>query len=561
MKFIRKLINNLSIEELRGKLNLVGKAQTTIISAAFVLFVSSGLSAVLGLVKGRLLTASFGVSEELGIFYTADRIPNLIYSVLVVGALSTIFIPVFTELITKNKKQAWEAASSIIIVGFGFFAVISLLAMIFAPQIISALALGEFDEQQIWLGADLMRIMIVAQIILVLSSFSTCILQSFKLFLAPAMAPVVYNLGMILGVVFLSDTYGMYGPAYGVIIGALLHFAIQLPALRKLDFNFELKVDLKNKGIRSVFKLIPPRILSVVLNQSISTISNSLAILVSTSSVVILKFSSQLQFFPVHLFGASMAAASLPVLSELAGHDNKSFKKVFITTLHQTLFMVMPASMLLLILRVPIVRLVYGVENFPWEATIKTAYTLAFFSVSIFAQSVVYLCTRAFYAQKDTMTPVKISILSLILNTSVAVYMITNLGYGVWSIALSYSLASLAEMSLLIFFLSKKLGGFTFEELLIPFIKISYATVFMGMFIYTPLKVLDEQVFDTSRTINLLILTILVTIAGSTSYILFTKFFNVTEIELLYKLLRKFKLRSPEKTIPATVVSSTSDNI
>ncbi len=561
MKFIKKLISNLTIEELRGKLNLVGKAQTTIISAAFVLFVSSGLSAALGLVKGRLLTANFGVSEELGIFYTADRIPNLIYSVLVVGALSTIFIPVFTELISKSKKQAWEAASSIIIVGFGFFAIISLIAMIFAPQIIAGLALGEFSEQQIMLGADLMRIMIVAQIILVLSSFTTCILQSFKLFLAPAMAPVVYNLGMILGVIFLSDKYGMYGPAYGVIIGALLHFAIQLPALKKLDFDFELKVDLKNKGIRHVFKLIPPRILSVVLNQSISTISNSLAILVSTSSVVILKFSSQLQFFPVHLFGASMAAASLPVLSELAGQDNKSFKKVFITTLHQTLFMVLPASMLLLILRMPIVRLVYGVENFPWEATIKTAYTLAFFSVSIFSQSVVYLCTRAFYAQKDTITPVKLSVLSLLINTFVAVYLVTKMDFGVWAIALSYSLASLIEMSLLIYYLSKKLDGFTFEELFVPFIKIGYATVFMGMFIYTPLKILDQQVFDTSRTINLLVLTILVALAGSASYIVFTKLFNVVEIELLYKLLRKFKLRSPEKAIPATVVSSTSDNI
>lgn len=557
---MHQLLKNLTIEKFRGKLSFIGQAQTTIISAAFILFLSSGITAVLGLLKGRLLTHYFGVSDELGIFYTADKIPNLIYSILVVGALSTIFIPVFTQQLNRDKKLAWETASSLIITGFVMFSVISFFAMIFAPQIIRALSLGQFSDSDINLGADLMRLMIIAQIILVVSSFITSILQSFKYFTTPALAPIVYNMGMILGIVLLSEKHGIYGPAIGVIIGALLHFVIQLPRLKDVNFDFKLKINFKNKGIRDVLYLMPPRIVSVILNQSIATINNSLAILVSTSSVVILKFSSQLQFFPVHLFGASMAAAALPVLSEYSEEkDTDKFKKVFLTTLHQMLFLSMPASMLLLILRVPLVRLAYGSANFPWEATVKTSYALAFFAISIFAQGTVYLCTRAFYAKKDTLTPVKISIVTLLISTLMAYYGVKNWGFGVWYIALSFSVATFVESSMLIYMLSKKLGGFSFEEYWVPFIKISYSTIFMGMFLYIPLKILDQLVFDTTRTLGLLFLTVIASLIGSATYLFLTKLFNVEEIELFYKLLRKFKLTSPETVNPATVVSDTTE--
>lgn len=561
MQILDIIKKNLSFEKHRGRWGFVGRTQNTIISAAFILFLSSGMSAALGLVKGRLLTNYFGVTDTLGIFYTADKIPNLIYSILVVGALSTVFIPVFTEQIKKDKDLAWETASSIIIVGFLFFAVLSFIAMLFAPQLINLIALGQFSPEEVALGANLMRLMLVAQIVLVVSSFVTSILQSFKIFTYPALAPVVYNLGMIFGVITLSNRFGIYGPAYGVIIGALLHFLIQLPALRGVEFNFKIVLRFKNKGIQNILKLMPPRILSVVLNQIVSTISNSLAILVSTSSVVILKFASQLQFFPVHLFGASMAAAALPILSEQSAEGNQvKFKKIFVTTLHQMLFLVMPTSMLLLILRVPIVRLVYGTSNFPWEATVKTSYALAFFSLSIFAQSIVYLCTRAFYAKKDTLTPVKVSATALVISTSLAILSIKEAGLGVWAISAAFSFATMVEASLMIYLLGKKLGGFSFEELAVPFIKISFATLFMGMFLYVPLKILDTLVFDTTRTINLIFLTGIVVSAGMASYLVFTKTLKVEEIELFYKLLRKFKLKTSKDTVPATVVSDTSEN-
>lgn len=543
-------MNILTFFSSKGPFGFATKAQNTIISAAFALAISSGVTAFLGLVKARLLTSHFGVSDDLGIFYTADRIPNLVFSVLVVGALSTIFIPIFTQLLQKDKKLAWETASSVISVGLLAFMVIGGLVFVFAPQIISILSVGKFTPQQVALGAGLMRIMIAAQLILVLSSFITSVLQSFKYFVIPALAPILYNFGMIVGIVFLSSRYGIFGPAYGVMVGAFLHLAIQLPILKKIGFSYKPIINPKNANVRKMFALMPPRIASVVFSQLVATINNSLAILISTSSVVILKFASQLQFFPVHLFGASMAAASLPVLSEHSDvHEREKFKRIFLITLHQMLFFVMPASVILLILRIPVVRLVYGVSNFPWEATVKTSYALAFFSISIFAQSIVYLLTRAFYALKDTFTPVKVSFVTIVLNVSLSVFFVRFLGLGIWSIALAYSITSFLDMIFMFLLLSKKLGGFKVERVMVPFTKISYASVFMGISLYAPLKYLDELVLDTTRTINLIILTAIAVSAGIASYLFFTWILKVEEIELLYRLLRKLKIR---ETVPAT---------
>jgi putative peptidoglycan lipid II flippase len=546
---------------LKGRLGSIAGAQNTIVSAAFILASSSGIAAVLGLVKGRLLAGTYGVSDELGIFYTADRIPTLIYSILVVGALSTVFIPIFTDMIKKDLEMAWRSASSIITFGVLLFFIFALAITIFAEPTIKLISLDIFTPDQVKLGANLMRIMLFGQMILVLSSFATSILQSFKLFFAAALAPILYNLGMIMGIVFLSPFFGIYGPALGVIIGAFLHLLIQLPHLAKLDFKLKPRLEI-DTSVKEMLSLMPPRITSVVFGQIVATINNSLAIFISTSSVVILRFATQLQYFPVTLFGASMAAASLPVLSEYASEKNiDKYKNIFLTTLHQTLFLAMPAAVMLLILRVPIVRLVYGTSNFTWEDTVKTSYALAFFSISIFSQAIIYLTTRAFYSWKDTITPVKISIITILLNLCLSVFFVRYMGYGVWALAFSYSLTSYIDAIALIYLLSKKLGGFDTRSLLEPFIKIGSATLFMAISLYLPLKLLDQVVFDTTRTLNLLILTGIASATGVASYLFFTYMLKVEEIELFYKLIRKFRISDPRPSSPATVISETKENL
>lgn len=524
------------------------KTQNTIISAAVVLALAGGVNAGLGLLKGRLLTYYFGVSDELGIFYTADRIPSLIYSVLTVGALSTVFIPVFADIIKNDRERAWRTASSVINISLIVFSLVALFFFIFSPQVLKLLSIGTFNSEQVLLGANLMRIMLFSQLLLIVGSFITGILQTHKFFLVPALAPVLYSLGMIAGLIIFAPLYGIYAPVIGVVIGSVFYVLIQIPLVRKIGFKYKFSLDIKDKSIRELFKLMPPRILSVFLVNVVYTINNSLAILISLASVTILKNAIQLQFFPVNLFGISIASAALPSLSEESGeleNDGLSkFKKTFLTSFHQMMFMVIPASVVLLVLRIPVVRIVYGVSNYPWEATVKTSYALAFFSLSIFSQSAVYLITRAFYALKDTLTPIKVFVFTIVLNVLLSVTLVKMLGFGIWSIAFSYSLTSLIDMSVLFYLLSKKVGGFSKEKVLIPFTKISYSALLMGIALYIPLKLLDKYVFDTTRTINLLILTFIVSTAGSVSYLLFTKLLKVEEIELFYKLLRKLNLHT-----------------
>lgn len=526
-------------------------SQNTIISAAFILALTSGLNAVLGLVKNRVLTHYFGVSDDLGVFYTADRIPNLIYSVLVVGALSTVFIPVFNNFFKKDQKLAWHTASSMVTASVLFFLLIGVGIFIFADQIMIGLSINKFTPEQIVLGANLMRIMLVAQLVLVVSSFFTSLLQSFKYFLIPALAPLAYSVGMIIGAVVFSPKFGIYGPAFGVVLGAFLHLFIQVPLLKSINFRYSFSLDFKDKGLREIYTLVPPRILSVIITNTIATVNNSLAILISTSSVIFLKFANQLQFLPVSLFGLSIAAAVLPTLSsESDEEDREQFKKTFVTSLHQMLFLIIPASMILFVLRVPVVRLVYGSANFPWEATLQTAYAVGFFSISIFAQSSIYLLNRAFFALRDTATPVKVSIVTILINVLISVFFVHYLNWGVWCLALSYSITSFMDMTALLILLSRKIGGFNLDSLLTPFTKMGYAAAFMGLFLYIPLKLLDYTVFDTSRTINLMILTGIACVTGGIVYLLLTKLFNVAEIQLLYKLVGKLTIKTSKPTLP-----------
>lgn len=521
------------------------QTQKTILSAATVILVAYSVSALLSFVRTRVLSSAFGDSPELGVFFTADRIPAFIYSILIVGTVSTVFIPIFTSYLKKDEEEAWRISSSVVNISLLIFLLLGVFAFIFAGPLIGLLSLGKFTPQQMILGRDLMRIMMLAQIILIFSSFITSILQSFRYFLIPSLAPVVYNLGMIVGVIVLTPYIGIYGAAYSVVIGAVLHLLIQLPMLKKIEYRHSFAIDIHDAGVREIFKLVPPRFFSAAINQISIIIDTSLAILISPASVVIFKFADQLQTFPVNLFGVSIALAALPTLSfESDDNDFKKFKETFLTSLHQMLFLVIPAAVILLVLRVPVVRIVYGASKFSWDATLATSYTVAFFSLSIFSQSAVYLITRAFYALHDTKTPLKVTGLTIPLDILISVVFIKVLGWGVWSIALSYSISSIIDCLVMLYLLGRKIGGFDFEALVGPFVKISYSAIFMGVCLYVPMKILEGVLFDTSRTLPLVALTLTACGFGLAFYILFTHLLDVKEVALLYRFVPKFRLSS-----------------
>src|SRR3989344_4176313 len=252
--------------------DIVTKKQNSVRSAAVVLVSMVFVSRVLGLVRDRLLSARFA-PDELGVYFAAFRLPNLIFELLVMGALTSAFILVFTKyLMHGEEKEGWHMTSILINISVILLAAVSLPILLWAPQLSRLLAPG-FSDTQIAQMAAFSRFMIAFLVVpLLVGNFFTGILQSHNLFLMPALAPVVYNVGIIIGIITLSNSMGLYAPVLGVGIGALLFVLIQLPILLKIGYVHKVSFDVHHKGVKEVGRLIGPRMLGLAVSQVDSTV-------------------------------------------------------------------------------------------------------------------------------------------------------------------------------------------------------------------------------------------------------------------------------------------------
>lgn len=526
--------------------------QTSILSAASVIMATLMLSKILGLIRDRLLAHVFS-PDKIDIFWAAFRLPDLIFQIVILGALSVAFIPVFTEHFEKHgKDNAFEMARAVLNVSLSIFILITILIYILAQPIIgNFIAPGFTPERQLQVVA-LTRVILFGQVILVLGSFFIGISQSFQRFIIPSFSPVFYNLGIIIGIVILSQNFGIMGAAYGVIIGAFLHAAVQLPLVWSLGFRFKFPLKFNNLGVKEIIRLMSVRTIGLAAEQINETVGLALASIASIGSVTYLTFAQHLQVVPIGLFGATLAQAALPVLSSEAARARiEEFKITILTTFHQILFLTLPATAILIVIRIPVVRLVFGAAQFNWEATVLTGATLAFLSIGLTAQAVSLLLVRGFYALKDTKTPVIISLIVVALNIVLSVYFIVILKFDVWSIGLANSIAAILSAILLFWTLYFKVGKFNLQLVLGPLAKMLMATIIMGVSIYIPIKFLDVVIFDTTKTVNLLILTGLSSVFALLIYIVLVWFLKVRELNTYVELIKRFgrfqtKLKSKE---------------
>ena len=521
---------------------LLTKKQTSIGSAAFVLMLMVFLSRVLGLVRDRLLSARFA-PDELGVYFAAFRIPNLLFELLVMGALTSAFIPVFTRYISQDKEgDGRRMASTLINASLIIFALLSLPLLIWTREVSEFLAPG-FTSAQIEQMVSFTRIMTVFQVVpLLVGNFFTGILQSHNLFLVPAAAPVLYNAGIIIGILVLTPIFGLYAPVVGVVIGAALFFLVQIPLVLIAGYRYTPILDLQHRGVRDVAKLVGPRTLGLAVSQIDTTVDLMLASLLGARMVTIFHFAQHLQQLPVGLFGTTIAQAALPTLSAATvKEDLPGFKKSILSAMHQILFFVLPVSAMFIVLRIPMVRLVFGASRFDWAATVLTGVTLSMFSVSLFAQSTVHLLARGFYALYDTKTPVGVGILAIGINTLLSIVFIQVMHLPVWALGLSASVASIVNALLLLLFLDRRVGRFPRGELFVPAGKMLVAAVIAGVTIYVPLKLMDQLVFDTTRTFGLLLLTGVSGGGGLTMYVLLCWVFGVSEVQSFIRLLKRVR--------------------
>ena len=519
------------------------KRQQDILSAALVIILSVAASRILGLVRYRLLASYFGDNIHLlDSFIAASIIPDAIFEVLIFGTIALAFIPVFSKYLSRDKlDKAWIFSSTMITTGLLVFIIFAALIIITADSIAPIVAPGlvSQDPSSRLLIARLMRIMIFAQAFFVGSIFLTGILQSFQRFIIPAVASIFYNVGIITSIIFLVPVFGIYAPAIGMILGALLHLVIQLPLAISLGFKFKPNLNFKDKDVREVFALMWPRSISLALMRISDVINIALASIVAVGSIVTFTFAQILQLLPISLFAGSIVQAALPYLSvEFNAKRYDQFKKIFIESFHQILFLILPAAAILAILRIPAVRLVFGAREFPWEITVLTGRTLMAFSIGIAAQAVSLLLLRGFYAIRDSFTPVKVNILTVTINITLSLIFILILKLSIVYLALAYSISNILNALLLLYLLDRKVS-FDKKTLFVPAIKMIAISILTAISLYIPMKLLDQLVFDTTRTVGLILLTGIATAVGLSVYIFLSWIFKVKEVAIFYQMAKK----------------------
>ena len=520
---------------------IISKQSKTITGAAILLAGASFLSRFVGIARDRIFAHMFGASNVLDAYYAAFRIPDMVYNFVILGALSAGLIPVFTEYYKKNKKDSWLMINKLLYLFFIILIPVTILLQIFLPNIVPLVVPGFSAEQQT-LTIQMSRILLFSPIILGVSGIVSGVLQSLKQFAIYSLTPIFYNVGIILGALLFTPFFGPIGLAYGVILGAFFHLFIQLPTFFGSGFKLSIPKNICHKGVNEIGKLMVPRMLALGTNQFMLIAITFFASSLGTGNITVFQFASNLQFFPVGIIGISFAVAAFPTLSQKSVEkDYKGISKYVSQTARQIIFAIVPCTILLIILRAQIIRVVYGSGSFDWQATISTADTLAFFSVSLFAQSVIPLLSRAFYALKNTTIPLVSGVIATIITIITAKQF--SLLFGAPGLALAFSMGSIVQLAFLWVMLKRRIGSLQESNIITLFIKISIAALAMAItiqYLKTPLAaIINMQTFVGIFTQGLLSGT-----AGIAVYLIISAMLRVHELSILIKSIEKRFLKT-----------------
>lgn len=546
------MVNNL----ISKSKQILNKEHKSILSAAAIIALSYLGSALLGLIRNRLLAATFfgERASDLDVFFAALVIPDSLFQLIVAGSISAAFIPIYQNYLKRGDQEANLMANATLFSLGLIFSSIILITSIFALPISKFTA--NFPDSQMILMVNLLRLMLISQLILSLSAFLTGVLQSHKRFLIPAIAPILYNLGIIIGILLLKDHFGIYSAAWGMILGSLLHALIQISPSKMVGFIIRPTFPFSHRGVMKIISLMPPRSAALGLNQIERFIGINIASSFVAGSVTIFNFARQLYILPVTLFGVALGQASFPSLSEeINNNASNKFKATLSHSLNQIFFFTLPASAILLVLRVPLVRIVFGVSDFPWAATLATSKTLAIFSLSIAPQAASHLLAKAFHAQKDTKTPLFTSAVSLAFFTFLSFIFTRTFDFQVIGLAAAMSISNFLGFFLLYIQTSRVWGPISSFKKITNLVLITIAT---GIFLWLPMRLLDQFIFDTTRTLPLVILTIIASAIGGSVYLFLCFLFKIEELKdvtgLINKLgnWRKILGKSHEVIEPAT---------
>ncbi|MFQ5493325.1 MAG: murein biosynthesis integral membrane protein MurJ [Candidatus Dojkabacteria bacterium] len=552
--------------------NLLTKEQNEIISAVSMLMVLALVTKVTGMIFLTLVAREFGASSETDSFYLASVIPETITNIILLGAISGSIIPIFVKVREDfGEKKFVKSFSSTMNTAMLSFVIMSVVAAIFSRQLVPfAMQLVNSDvitdpaeiNNIVWM----MRIMLIPQIILGLSAFISTSLNIYHRFIIPQLAPLFFNVGKIVGILVIVPLLGgsIWGLVLGTLLGSTLHLVVQLPLLRHLNINFKLLYfDLKDKYFKEVVKLGFPRIVSLGVEQIAIIVDSILAFGLTTGSLTAYQLGVRLIAIPLNLFGTTYSIASFPTLSKQFANGKKvEFQLMVNKVLNQMFFLAIPVTVVLFVLRIPIVRLVYGIlgGNFTWTDTLQVAWVVMFFSFGLVFETMRSVMFRVYYSMHNSMLPLISSVFVVVFGIITGIlftnyfshfssFSLHDLTYspeffltkgngdaGVGGLALSSSLVFSLEFFFLLAVLYKKQVIGKFSTFIDQVGRKFLAGLVMLIISYAMLKLWDE-VLNTARTLPLIILTS-TTIASSIMLYIWTSFIlKVPEVELFISFL------------------------
>lgn len=529
--------------------------------AAGVIALAGIASRVLGLLRDRLLAAKFGAGDTLDVYYAAFRIPDTIYGLLVAGALSAAFVPVFTELITRKRgDDAWRLSSGMLSLLGLTLAALGVLFAVFAPTVVPWLTPGFTPEKQA-LTVTLTRIMLFSAFFLGLSAVLGGMLISFRSFVAYSLAPLFYNLGIIFGAGVLTDFIGPAGLAWGVVTGAFLHFMVQLPEVARTGFRFRpvLFTALRDSAVRRVARLMVPRALAMGINQAGLIVMTVFASTLASGSLAVYIFANNIESVPLGLFGVAFSLAVFPMLSRYAAEsDGEAFFRSFAQTFRRILFFVLPLSVMLIVARAQVVRVLLGAGQFDWDDTRATFGVLGVLSVSLFAQSLLPLLTRAFFALQNTLTPLYVAAGSELLHIGLTYAFIRHFegagfAYPIIGVALAFTVAALVNCGTLFFLLRQRVAVWHDRDIMEPSLKIVLASLGAGL-----AAQLAKMTFGFSPTpldtfVEIFIQLVTTFVVGGTAFWWLSVLLKIEEFERLKRFIVSRLSRRPETLAEAEV--------
>jgi putative peptidoglycan lipid II flippase len=495
-------------------INFISREIKGLHEAAYLLAIFAFLSQILALVRDRLLAGTFGASEIVDVYYASFRIPDLLFVIVTALVSAAVLVPIFSKEKSEYKdfKKTIDSlftvfiTISIVVIVIVFIFVKPLLS-IFVPDLLA----GPYQQDLILFT----RILLLSPFLLGISQLFGGIVQAYRRFFIYAISPILYNIGIIIGIAYLYPKFGSVGLVAGVVLGLVMHVLVQLPMIinRKLLPNFTTKIDWQI--VKKVLSLSLPRAVTLASSQITLIVLISIASTITAGSIAIFNFAYNLQSVPLAIIGVSYSLAAFPTLSKLFAENKKEeFLANLITAIRHIIFWSLPVIVMFIVLRAQIVRVILGSGSFDWSDTRLTAAALALFAISVIAQSLILIFVRGYYSAGQTRKPLFINIFSVAVTIFLA-YLLTNLysasytfksffeillrvdgleGTVVLMLPLAFSIGMILNASILWYFFEKSFGGFS-KIVSKTAIQSFFASLTAGVVAYYLLSFFDDM-FD-----------------------------------------------------------------